>query len=234
MNGLGDPRRLTRLAILSLVVSAVLLGGLLVLLLVEDQTSKETVWRTKLAVLIGLEVAYGSVMIAVLVAAPVLSFLLVTARRRRIARPGVVCSWFLLSCSLLLSLCFAEGAASVWRVRLERLGVLALAGPDRVGETEGRPGLSGMPADIPLRTDLPDPPGDTINIVVVGESSAEGVPFNLYGLSVGSLVAWQLEQVMPGRRVAVVNFAFSGETLERQHRKLSELDTASHDGLLRA
>jgi hypothetical protein len=57
-------------------------------------------------------------------------------------------------------------------------------------------------ADVPLRTDFPDPPGGReIDLVILGESSAEGVPFNnrmnsgawraicLWGISFNNLVA---------------------------------------------
>ncbi len=74
-----------------------------------------------------------------------------------------------------------------------------------------------------LPTRFPDPIGDrTIDIVVVGESSAEGVPFDKW-LSVGKVAAWGLEQAMPGRAVRLEGVALAGDTLEGQHQKLASL-----------
>ena len=58
-------------------------------------------------------------------------------------------------------------------------------------------------ADVALPTRFPDPPGDAvIDLVVVGESSAEGVPYNPW-VSIGRLVAWKLGEAIPGRSVRV-------------------------------
>src|SRR5262249_33828996 len=78
-------------------------------------------------------------------------------------------------------------------------------------------------ADAALPESFPDPPGDAeIDLVVVGESSAEGVPYNEW-VSIGRLVAWQLEEAIPGRRVRPRVLANSGDTLELQHQRLASL-----------
>ena len=59
-------------------------------------------------------------------------------------------------------------------------------------------------------------------IVVVGESSAEGVPYQKY-LSVGEIVAWQLRKAIPGRTFRVENQARSGTRLEHMHQRLATL-----------
>ncbi|MDR3633085.1 MAG: tetratricopeptide repeat protein [Isosphaeraceae bacterium] len=66
-------------------------------------------------------------------------------------------------------------------------------------------------------------PADEIHVVVVGESSALGDPFGPW-LSVGQIVGWQLERVLPARRVRVSVLAERGVNLERMHQKLETLD----------
>ena len=78
-------------------------------------------------------------------------------------------------------------------------------------------------ADFPLRTNFPDPPGDNpIDLVVLGESSAEGVPFSTW-LSIGSILQWKLSLTFPGRPIRGRVLARSGDTLEWQHRELANL-----------
>ena len=78
-------------------------------------------------------------------------------------------------------------------------------------------------ADVALRTDFPDPPGDRdIDLVILGESSAEGVPYSNW-VSIGSILAWKMSQVVPGRPIRARVIARSGDTLEWQHRELANL-----------
>jgi hypothetical protein len=213
--------RIYRLTGLAAAISSLFLGGLLIVLLLEDRVDKESVWRVRLAFLVGLEVAYGAVLAATLIMIPVLGFVFVRARQSTQARPWVA-RGLLLATSLLLALVCAEAAAAFWRRGLERSGVLAIPGRDA-------PGVSKTAAEFPataevvLPHEFPEPPDGAVNLVVLGESSAEGVPFNLFGVSVGTLVARRLEQAIPGRRVRLEVLASSGETLERQHRKLATL-----------
>ncbi len=68
-----------------------------------------------------------------------------------------------------------------------------------------------------------EPSGEReVTIAVLGESSAAGVPFDRW-LSVGKIVGWQLEQVIPGQSCRVVTLAEPGVALEGQHEKLSRL-----------
>ncbi len=62
---------------------------------------------------------------------------------------------------------------------------------------------------------------DDASIVVVGESSAEGVPFRDW-LSVGRIVVWQLRRVFPQRMFHLEVQARAGWTLEQMHQKLAE------------
>ena len=61
-----------------------------------------------------------------------------------------------------------------------------------------------------------------MNIVVIGESSAEGVPYQKW-LSVGEIVGWRLREVFPGRNVRVDVLARSGCRLIEMHQKLATL-----------
>lgn len=62
---------------------------------------------------------------------------------------------------------------------------------------------------------------DDATIVVVGESSAEGVPFRDW-LSVGKIVVWQLRRLFPQRMFHLEVQARAGWTLEQMHQKLAE------------
>jgi hypothetical protein len=64
----------------------------------------------------------------------------------------------------------------------------------------------------------------------MGESSAEGVPYNRW-VSIGRIIAWQLEEAIPGRSIHFETLAESGETLEMQHQRLSRL-TRRPDALI--
>ena len=83
---------------------------------------------------------------------------------------------------------------------------------------------------MPLRSekvDLPkqfsDEPADRgIDLVVLGESSAEGVPFQQW-LSIGAIVKWQLETAIPGLDMRLTIIARSGDTLEKQHAEMAGL-----------
>ena len=60
-----------------------------------------------------------------------------------------------------------------------------------------------------------------MTLVVVGESSAEGVPYRDW-LSVGKIVVWQLRRLFPQRMFHVEVQARPGWTLEQMHQKLAE------------
>ena len=62
---------------------------------------------------------------------------------------------------------------------------------------------------------------DSLTLLVVGESTAEGQPFNRW-FSIGQAVAWQLEQAKPGRKVRVVMHATGGVPLSHPIRMLGE------------
>src|SRR5262249_59520384 len=116
-----------------------------------------------------------------------------------------------------------EATASAWLDRERRSSAVPVGGLAKT-EWSGRQKMRPVsPDDVTLPRSFPDPPGDpAIDLVVVGESSAEGVPYNEW-LSIGRLVAWKLEDALPGRHVRLQTLAISGDTLELQHRKLASL-----------
>ena len=113
----------------------------------------------------------------------------------RVPRPIAARLW-LLCASSLISLGGVELAAAVWLAWLHRLPVL----PTRLAES----------------------PPDEASIVVIGESSARGYPYQPW-LSVGQIVAWQLQQALPGRRFTVDVRARVGANLEQMHQALAKL-----------
>ncbi len=62
-----------------------------------------------------------------------------------------------------------------------------------------------------------------VTLAVLGGSSAFGLPFERW-LSVGKIVAWQLEKAVPGQSVHVEMLAEPGATLEEQYQKLGALE----------
>ncbi len=94
-------------------------------------------------------------------------------------------------------------------LRERRVNEDPLLGEGRVWETSREPGVI---------------------LAVLGESSATGLPFDRW-LSVGKIVAWQLEEAVPGQSVHVEMLAEPGATLEEQYRKLCALKRRP-DGLI--
>lgn len=144
----------------------------------------------------GVLIAYG---LALLLAGPgTLGFAICAYRsaRRRAFRP-----WMgrgaLVGLSLMLGLMLMELGAGIWGAWTHRMPVLP--------------------------THFPTAPANEVHIVVIGESSALGDPFGPW-LSIGQLVGWQLERVLPNRRVRVSVLAERGVNLERMHQKLETLD----------
>jgi len=73
-----------------------------------------------------------------------------------------------------------------------------------------------------MPTSFSDPDAGEYRIVVLGGSSAMGEPFWPW-LSVGQIVAWQLQRAVPTRRFELDILAFLGDSLEQQHKKLSAI-----------
>ena len=114
--------------------------------------------------------------------------------------------WLILCVSIVLGLAMAEGAAAVWLSWIHRLPTL------------------------PQRFTRPAQPGDEILIVVIGESSALGVPYDGW-LSIGTIVGRELQKAIPARHFRVEILAEKGATLEAMHLKLARL-TRQPDALI--
>ena len=86
-----------------------------------------------------------------------------------------------------------------------------------LGSAAWRGWMHRLPA---LPTTFEPSPPDEYRIVVLGGSSALGEPYRPW-LSVGQIVAWQLQQAVPDRRFECEILAWLGDSLEKQHRKLA-------------
>jgi hypothetical protein len=180
-------------------------------------------WKTQLIFLIGMEILYAITLAATVLAAPVLFFLFVRGRRQQASRPLVARS-FLCTLCLLLGFGMSETVCAVWQHRSHWNSVMPIGGL-RDALTKDSALRFPMPRQrIDLPTSFADPPGDqAIDLVVLGESSAEGVPFRDWRLSIGSMVAWQLGAAIPDRPIRLQVLARAGDTLELQHLALAGL-----------
>ncbi|HEV3121968.1 MAG TPA: SGNH/GDSL hydrolase family protein, partial [Isosphaeraceae bacterium] len=174
---------------------------------VEVFVSPLDMQRAVVAFLVGLEFVYGLVVAAALLGAVVLACVLY--RARHLGKTQTVAARGLLACaSTLVGLLLAEVAAASWEAWAHRMPAL----PGKSGEV-------ALPSGFPSRESEA-----AVNLVVVGESSAAGYPYQQW-LSVGKLVAWQLERAIPDKRFHVDVLASPGDTLEGQHQKLARLKT---------
>lgn len=139
-------------------------------------------------------VAAGVVLLEVMAVGALLAW-----RRRRGRTRTALARLALAGFATCFALLVAEAAAGLhlgWVHRMPRLAMVE-GGPPRPGSS------------------------DDVTIVVVGESSAEGVPYRDW-LSVGKVVAWQLRRLFPGKTFHLEVQARAGWTLEQMHQKLAE------------
>ncbi|AMV40367.1 SGNH/GDSL hydrolase family protein [Planctomyces sp. SH-PL62] len=163
---------------------------------------------TAIEFLAALQRVYVAAALGVLAATAVLVWIVIRRRRRREAVPAALSRAALGLAATCLALIAAEAAAGAWLAWSHRSPDL----PKAFAAVPGLPTTFEPGAESP--TDL--------DVVVIGESSAEGVPYQKW-LSVGRLVGWGLEAALPGRRVRVDVLAESGKRLEDMHRKLTSL-----------
>jgi hypothetical protein len=179
-------------------------------------------WRSELVFLTGIEVVYGVTLILSVVAVPTLSFVCLAGRRRG-RTPRRAARWLLCAASLVVALFAGEAVVLIRQKQDSRM-------PDPPGAAESlvpQPSVARrLPApreEVGLRDAFTDQTGNgEIDLVVLGESSAEGVPFQRW-LSIGALVKWQLEEAISGLHVRLTILARSGDTLENQHVALAGL-----------
>jgi hypothetical protein len=222
-------RRVARLAGLTIGMVPLVLAGLLIGYWVRDHVPPWAYWELELGFLIGLEALYVASLIASLVAIPVLGRIAYRARRRGASRPSAA-RGLLLSVAVLFGSCLTELGAGMMRLLAAPGTPPAIQEPSRGEELRAGPPRLGT-EDVRFRTEFPGPADDReVNLVVLGESSAEGVPYHPW-LSIGKIVAWRLEQILPNRRVHLEILATSGDTLQGQCEKLARL-TRRPDALI--
>ncbi|WP_145952210.1 hypothetical protein [Paludisphaera borealis] len=136
----------------------------------------------------------------------------VVVRRKRRQRVAPATALALLAVgATLLSLLAAEASAGLWLAWVHRSPTL----PTTFAAPEPSPIL-------PTRFDSEPGGGGEIKVVVIGESSAIGFPFEKW-LSIGAIVGWRLREVFPGRAVRVDVLAQPGSRLVAMHLRLETL-----------
>jgi len=175
-----------------------------------------------------LLVAYGLTLMAVLTGIVVVAFFSrrKTPRHSSVARSRLL----LLGVSLLVSLLGLEAGAAAWQAWLHRSPrlpeVTFRAEATAMDAGASRNPTAGTAPSLPKRFPPNQRERDAhaipLRILVIGESSGRGEPYNPW-ISVGQIVAWRLEPVFPGRPIEVDIWATGGATLEMMHSKLAAL-----------
>ena len=149
--------------------------------------------RRKIAVgfLDGCLVAYGVALSGSLLGGAWSIARIIQGRRRRARRPRS--ARFLLFCL----------------ANLSALGILEIAAWGLAAYSRIPPNPPSIPPLVPSATSGES----TLTLLVLGESSAEGQPFQPW-FSIGQIIAWQLERARPGRKVEVMMRASGGTDLE--------------------
>jgi hypothetical protein len=199
--------------------------------------SLSTDWRsigrqTALAFVNGLMVAYVPALIGTVVGTAILAYLRLRSLSRgfSVAASRPLQARLLLLCaSALLSLLALEASAAAWRFWLHRFPRLPHVGspPKTAGKDASAVSLPGaapsLSSRFPAQVAGTEAAVRPLRILVIGESSARGEPYQRW-LSVGHIVAWRLEEVFPGRRIQVDMWAVGGAILEEMHSRLAGLN----------
>ncbi len=144
-------------------------------------------------------------------------------RGRQARRHTLISRGLLLCVSLIFGLIATETVGAIWQHGARRRTAVPARGLQEDSPSTPSAFAAGTPQDIPLPTTFEEvQENGEINLVVVGESSAAGVPYNFW-VSIGEILGWQLRELIPGQPVRVDVAAGSGDTLEGQHEKLGEL-----------
>ena len=144
----------------------------------------------------GVLVVYFLGLVAGSVGTPLLGWLAFRSWRRGQFRPWL--GKTALACwGTLVALIGAEAGAAFWNAWVHRTPTL------------------------PTRFPEPTPAGQ-VRLAVLGESSAAGELYQPW-LSVGKILAWQLQEAIPGTTYVAEVLAEPGVTLERMHQKLEGL-----------
>jgi tetratricopeptide (TPR) repeat protein len=185
-------------------------------------------WEVELIFLLTLKVAYQVTALLSFVGSLVIGFLLFRAVRKGERRP-LLARGFMLCITLLSGLALSEVVCAAWLSWSRRDTAVRVGGLEPGKKLESAKGSA--PAlrfaqpfwGADLRTNFSDPPGDhEIDLVVLGESSAQGVPYDRW-LSIGKIVAWKLHEAIPTRPIRLNVVARAGDTLEAQHKLLCNI-----------
>lgn len=200
-----DRPRAARLAVLTVKAVVVLVGLAVVPPWVSVFVPARVFRQCAIGLLGGLQLVYLSVVATAVVATIVLARHLARMGQRRRAS-DLSARLLLLSVATIGSAMVAEASALARRVWEER-----------------GPRLASPVKEVQLAdpgTVRSDP--KRLRLVVLGESSASGVPYQ-DRLSIGTIVGWKLGEVLAGRAVDVEVLARSGATLETMHEALAGL-----------
>ena len=208
-----------RLAWLTLGLTPLVLGALVVFFWVQSNVPRWVYWKIGLILLIVAEISYIVSLTFAIPGTCLAGAVLIDRRWKRQPAPRIA-RWFLLGVSVLLALAMAEAAGAMLKQLSHPASALPpgdLAGPDPVTR------VAMAPVETKLPTRFPDPPGDReLDVVILGESSAEGVPYQNW-LSIGEILKWQLGEILPDRPVRLEILAKSGEDLAQQHDRLARI-----------
>ena len=213
-------RQLVRLVLLTAGLAPIVALILIGLVRLHHDTPEWVYWKAELIFLIAVEIAYAVTASLSLIGTLVLVFLLIRRPGNGKSRP-VLARGLLLCVALLCSLAIAEAVCARWVSWSRRSTVVPVGGLGIDERSDPSPRFAHPLQQINLRSNFPDPPGDRdIDLVVMGSSSAQGVPYDRW-LSIGKIIAWKLEEAIPGRPIHLNVIARSGDTLEMQHKILS-------------
>ncbi len=226
---------LGRLVLLTIALAPLVLLAIVATLWILSHTPEWVFWEIGLIFLIVIETLFGVAAGFSLLGALVCGVLVLGRIRQRAPGLGVVARGLLLAISILAALAMAEAASVLWQSWSHRHTALPTGGLHGTTGLADEVPLSQLPAVDQLPNDFPDARDDRqIDILVLGESSAAGVPYQNW-LSVGSIIEWKLKEIFPARGVGLEILAMACETLESQQQKLRLIRTSSrdHDHLLR-
>ncbi len=203
---------LRRAGVLKLIVAAVVATAIAVLLMIAPTLTwliPRSVRRPVIdAFLAGLLVAHAVVWVFAAAGTIVFAIVVVHSRKRFLNKirgsrlRSIVFGLFVLAVSCLLGSFALEGAARLWWNYLY-----------------GSPAHPYVP-ELSAKLAAAEP--GSIRLLVLGESSAEGEPYHPW-LSVGQIVAWKLEQAIPGLKVETDIRAWGGASMKSIHYKITEI-----------
>jgi hypothetical protein len=219
----GPPDRilLRRVAILTAALAPVVLVFLMTMYWLADHVPARYFWKAGLIFLIALEIAYW--LVALLTLLGIVALGLSRLRVPRYRRHPMISRGLLLCVSLIFGLIASETVGVIWPFRSNQLSAVPIEGL-RLDASSAQSSPAALTSrDIPMPTTFAEAKKNgEIDLVVVGESSAQGVPYDFW-VSIGHIIGWQLKEAIPGRTIRLNIVALSGDTLEKQHAKLGTL-----------